>query len=187
MRRTSVKTILNKIDCGMTVIEKTIMLVMGVALFVLMTWCVLGRYCFSLSCPYQTELAQTFHIWLCFMGSSYLFAVNENSNVDIFPGRVMASKNMLFKKIYFTIIYLTDFIFVIPCVQYGIINIPMYAAQKTVYYGYSYIFIYGAAVLGFIMISLRIILCILDIWTGGYFEKYDPAMKAAGENGGAEA
>lgn len=99
----------------------------------------------------------------------------------------MASKNMLFKKIYFTIIYLTDFIFVIPCVQYGIINIPMYAAQKTVYYGYSYIFIYGAAVLGFIMISLRIILCILDIWTGGYFEKYDPAMKAAGENGGAEA
>lgn len=181
------KTLLNKIDHGMAAFEKTVMLVMGVALFVLMTWCVLGRYVFRLSCPYQTELAQTFHMWLCFLGSSYLFSINDNPNVEIFPSKVMACKNMLFKKIYFTIVYLSCYIFVIPCVQYGIINIPKYAAQKTVYYGYSFIWVYGAAVFGFIMIAIRIALCILDIWFGTYFEKYGPAAKTTEEDGGAQS
>ena len=184
------KTVLNKVDHSLAAVEKAVMLVMGVALFVLMTWCVLGRYVFRLSCPYQTELAQTFHIWLCFFGSSYLFSINENSSVDIFPEKVMASSNLLFKKIYFTIVYLTNMIFVIPCVQYGIKNIPSYYAQKTVYYGYSYIFIYGAAVLGFVLIAIRIILCILDIWCGDYFvkyaDKYSTTVKIEDE-GGAEA
>lgn len=181
------KNALNKIDHGLAAFEKTVMLVMGVALFLLMTWCVLARYFFSLSCPYQTELAQTFHIWLCFLGSSYLFSINDNPNVEIFPSRVMESKNMTFKKIYFTIVYLTNYIFVLPCVIYGIDNIPMYMAQKTVYFGYSYIFIYGAAVFGFIMIAIRIALCILDIWFGSYFEKYGPDALSTGEAGGVQA
>ncbi len=180
------KTALNTIDRGLAAFERAVMLVMGVALFVLMTWCVLGRYCFRLSCPYQTELAQTFHMWLCFLGSSYLFSINDNPNVEIFPSKVMASKNMLFKRVYFTLVYLTNYIFVLPCVYYGIINIPNYMAQKTVYYGYSFIYVYGAAVFGFIMIAIRIALCILDIWFGTYFEKYGPPA-AAEEEGGAKA
>ena len=183
------KTVLRKVDGGLASVEKAIMLVMGVALFVLMTWCVLARYVFRLPTPYQTEFAQTFHIWLCFFGSSYLFSTNENSSVDIFPEQFMTSSNLLLKKIYFTLIYLTNYIFVIPCVQYGIKNLPSYYAQKTVYYGYSYIFIYGAAVLGFILIAFRITLCILDIWCGEYFEKYGDKYKTTAqleEEGGAE-
>ncbi|MCI8688747.1 MAG: TRAP transporter small permease subunit [Oscillibacter sp.] len=176
------KTVITKIDQGMAVFEKSVSLVMGVLLFVLMTWCVIARYCFALPCPYQTELAQTFHIWLCFMGSSYLFSINDNPSVEIFSGKVIASKNMTYKKVYFTLLALTNYIFVVPCVYYGIQNLPQYAAQKTTYLGYSYIWIYGAAVFGFIMIAVRIALRIAGYWSGMYLDGPNEAIK----NGGAE-
>lgn len=108
------KTVINKIDHGMAAVEKTVSLVAGVLLFALMTWCVLARYFFALSAPYQTELAQTFHIWLCFMGSSYLFSINDNPSVEIFSGKVLAGKNKTFKKVYFTILYLSEYILCFP-------------------------------------------------------------------------
>ncbi len=173
---------INAIDHGLAKAEKLFVVVNGVLLFLLMTWCVIARYILHLSAPYQTELAQTFHIWLCFVASSLLFSTNENSSVDIFPDKVMRSKNMTFKKVYFTLIYLTDLILVYPCLKYGIKNIPRYYAQKTVNLGYSYIFVYGAAIVGFALIAFRILLCVLDIWSGQYFEKYGPKT----EEGGAD-
>lgn len=178
------KTVINKIDHGMAAVEKTVSLVAGVLLFALMTWCVLARYFFALSAPYQTELAQTFHIWLCFMGSSYLFSINDNPSVEIFSGKVLAGKNKTFKKVYFTILYLSEYIFVLPCVYWGIQNLPSYYAQKSTYLGYSYIWTYGAAVVGFLMIAIRIALRIAGFWAGMYLD--GPEDGETEEAGGAQ-
>lgn len=79
------------------------------------------------------------------MGSSYLFSINDNPSVEIFSGKVLAGKNKTFKKVYFTILYLSEYIFVLPCVYWGIQNLPSYYAQKSTYLGYSYIWTYGAS------------------------------------------
>lgn len=166
------KSAIKKIDKTLANIERPIMFISGLLLFVLMTWCVITRYFFHISTPYQTELAQTFHIWLCFIGSSYLFSLNANPSVEIFSDKVMHSKNILFKKIYFTIVWLLNLVFIFPCLYYAILNIPKYTAQVTAYLGYSYIWVYGAGIVGFGLMLFRIFLRIAGFWSGLYLETY---------------
>lgn len=164
---------IEKISVGLTKIEKPLMFISGLLMFLLMTWCVLARYFFQMSAPYQTELAQTFHIWLCFIGSSYLFANDENPSVEIFSSRAANSKNILFKKIYFTILWLANLVFILPCLYYAIQNIPNYIARTTIYLGYSYIYIYGAGILGFALMTFRILLRVAGFWCGLYLPEGD--------------
>lgn len=171
-RSDCMKSAIEKLDKTLANIERPIMFISGLLLFVLMTWCVITRYFFHISTPYQTELAQTFHIWLCFIGSSYLFSLNANPSVEIFSDKVMHSKNILFKKVYFTIVWLLNLVFIFPCLYYAILNIPKYTAQVTAYLGYSYIWVYGAGIVGFGLMLFRIFLRIAGFWSGLYLETY---------------
>ena len=167
------KDFIEKVDLGLRKIERPIMFISGFLMFLLMTWCVIARYFLILATPYQTELAQTFHIWLCFIGSSYLFAADENPRVEIFSGRVANSQNLLFKKIYFSVMWLACLVFILPCLYYAILNIPKYIAQSTIYLRYSYIFVYGAGIVGFALMTFRILLRVAGFWCGIYLPEGD--------------
>ena len=181
-RRIAMKNLIIKIDVGLQKIERPLMFLSGMLLFLLMTWCVIARYFFHISTPYQTEVAQTFHIWFCFIGSSYLFALNANPCVELFSDKIAASKNMLLKKIYFSLVWLLNLVFIVPCLYYAILNIPKYAAQLTTYLGYTYLWIYGAGIVGFAMMLFRIVLRVAGFWVGLYL---DDSTEKDKEQGGA--
>ncbi len=176
------KEIIIKIDKGLASIEKPAMVINAALMFLLMTWCVVARG-FEISTPYQTELAQTFHIWLCFIGGSYLFSNNENPSVELISEKVGKSNNLFFKRCYFSLITLLPLVFIGTCLYYGIVNIPRYAAQTTIYLGYSYIYIYGAAILGFALMTFRIILRVLGYWNGLYLPKGTAELESGVVNG----
>ena len=162
------KSIIEKTNLGLAKVERVIMFVSGILMFTLMTWCVFARAILNLATPYQTELAQTFHIWLCFIGSSYLFSGNENPGVEIFADKVAQSRNITFKRIYFSIIWLASLVFILPCLYYAVLNIPKYVAQSTIYLRYSYILVYGAGIIGFGLMTFRILLRVTGFWCGLY-------------------
>lgn len=89
---------------------------------------------------------------------------------------------MLLKKIYFSIVWLLNLVFIVPCLYYAILNIPKYAAQLTTYLGYSYLWIYGAGIVGFAMMLFRIVLRVAGFWVGLYL---DDSTEKDKEQGGA--
>ncbi len=161
------KSLILSIDKGLGSIEKPLMVLNAALMFLLMTWAVIARV-FGIPVAYQSELAQTFHIWLCFIGGSYLFSNNENPSVELFSDKVGKSDKILFKKCYFTLITLLPLVFIGPCLYYGIQNIPRYVAQTTIYLDYSYIYVYGAAIVGFALMTFRIFLRVAGYWNGLY-------------------
>lgn len=156
-------TIVEKIDKVLTRFEKNLMFVTGLALFVLMVWCVIARYSLSVPTPYQGELTKTLHIWLCFIGGSYAISVNGQPSVEIFLDKVLLSKNIVFRKVYSILIYMLSLFFLVPCLFYAIKQSPLYARQVTTYLGYSYLWVYGGGIIGLAMMCFRYLLKIVEI------------------------
>ena len=165
--------IVKKIDKGLQCFEKPMMFITGTALFALMVWAVAARFIFAIPTAYQPELAQLLHLWLCFMGGSYLISINGHPFVEIFPDKVIKSRNVPFKKVYFTLIYLLTLFFIVPCFYYGVKQIPLYMKQVTIYLQINYIWVYGGGILGFGMMIFRTLLRIVGIWSGLYIGEDD--------------
>ena len=162
--------VVNMIDAWFMRFEKLIMFVASVLLFGLILSGVFLRYFLYIPMPYQEELAAMFHVWMCFMGVSYLMSSDGHPAVEVLSSRIRESSNIILKKIYFTIIYLIMFFFVVLACIYGFTQVPMYLTQVTTYLGISYIYRYGGGILGMLLMSIRCLLKIVEIWAG---EKYD--------------
>lgn len=155
-----------KLDIGLTYVEKPIMFVFGVLLFGIMCWVVLARFVLEIPTAYQTELTKLFHIWLCFVGGSYLIRVNGHPAVEIFPDRIKANARPLVRKLYFSLIYILIFIFVGVLFFQAWKMVPLYMRQVTTYLSISYIWIYGGGLVGLFLMSLRCLIKIVYIWGG---------------------
>lgn len=159
--------IIAKIDRFLRYIEKSIMFVTGLALFTLMCFGVLARYILNIPTPYQTEMSKLLYIWMCFLGGSYLVGIDGHPYVGILPDRVLRARNKTLKKAYFVVIYLLSLCFLAPLLFYAFKQIPLYLLQVTTYLEISYIWVYGGAIIGLVLMVFRYACKILSILVGG--------------------
>ncbi len=155
-----------KLDHGLTYFEKPVMFLFGLLLFGIMCWVVVARFILNIPTAYQTELTKLFHLWMCFVGGSYLIHTNGHPAVEIFPDRIKAKASPFVRKLYFSLIYLIIFAFVATLFYQAVKMIPLYKRQVTTYLYISYIYIYGGGIVGMGLMSLRCLIKLVYVWGG---------------------
>jgi len=159
--------VISRIDKGIEYIEKKIMATSGILLLSLLIFVVFARY-FCISTAYEGELTKLFHIWMVFFGASWLIKSEGHPGVEILKVKIIESPNIniIVKKIYLTYIYVIMLSFVFLAFSCGIQLMPLYARQKTIYFGISYAFVYGGGIFGMLFMIIRCFLKISKIWKG---------------------
>lgn len=155
---------LKKIDGLLKRFELTIMFLAGLSLLGLINLTVLCRYFLKVPTPFDVELAKTFHIWLAFIGASYLVGTNGHPAVEFISSKIAASSNRTVKLLYFSVIYLIMLLFIFLGFITGFRSMPLYAKQVTNYLSLSYAIIYGGGVLGLFLMSIRCLMKITELW-----------------------
>ncbi|MCG0275489.1 MAG: TRAP transporter small permease subunit [Thermosediminibacteraceae bacterium] len=155
---------LEKIDGLLKQFELFVMFLAGVMLFGLVVLTVTCRYLLKIPTPFDTELARTFHIWLAFIGSSYLVSKDGHPAVEFISSKVSTSSNRTFKIFYFSIIYFIMLLFIVPAFVTGLRLMPLYAKQVTNYLSMPYSIIYGGGILGLFLMIVRCLMKITGLW-----------------------
>lgn len=154
------------VDKGLANVEKPVMFIFGTLLFGIMCFVVFARFILHIPTAYQTELTKFFHIWMCFVGASYLIGVNGHPAVELFSDKVKENASPIVRKLYFTVIYLVILAFVGTAFWFAMSQWKLYARQVTTYLSISYIWVNGGAILGLFMMSLRCLIKLIYIWGG---------------------
>ena len=156
--------LVSRVDHGLVVVERSLMFIFGLLLFAIMVFVVFARVLLALPTPYQTELTRFFHIWMCFIGSSYLIGTNGHPAVEFISDRIKTRP--LVKDVYFTGLYLAILVFLGATLVSALIQVPLYIRQVSTYLEISVIWINGGLILGIFLMILRCIIKIVYIWGG---------------------
>jgi len=155
---------LKKVDGVLKRFELTIMFLAGLGLLGLINLTVLCRYFLKVPTPFDVELAKTFHIWLAFIGASYLVGTNGHPAVEFISSKFSSSPSRTAKAMYFSMIYLIILVFVFLGFITGLRSMPLYAKQVTNYLSLSYAIIYGGGVLGLFLMTVRCLMKMIELW-----------------------
>ena len=158
--------ILTAIDDTMARIERPIMFIFGFAMFYVMCHAVIARYVFNVSSPWMMEVPRLFHIWMCFVGGSYLIRTNRHPVVEYFSDKVRSKGDVLLRRLHFTFVYIVMLIFIGATLYYAWRQIPMFVMQRTMYLRMSFIYVNGGLYVGLIFMVIRILLKIGYVWKG---------------------
>jgi TRAP-type C4-dicarboxylate transport system permease small subunit len=148
-------------------IELLFMVIGSILLFLNMTWSVVARYCLAIAAPYTEELSIMLYVWLTFWGVSYLISKDGHPSIEIFSSKVKKSSNKIVRNYYFTFNYAVMLFFVGIVGITGLSMMPKYISQKTISLGISYGFIYGMGIIVMLIMSVRCLFKIVEIWLGG--------------------
>ena len=158
--------VLTFIDNALAMIEKPIMFIFGFALFYVMCHSVIARYFFHTSSPWMMELPRMFHIWMCFVGGSYLIRTNGHPAVGYFSDKIRDKGDCLQRRLYFTFTYLAMIIFVGSTLYFAWQQIPLFMMQRTMYLRMPFIYVNGGALLGLALMNIRLLIKIGYVWKG---------------------
>ena len=142
------------------------MFLSGLILFGIMCFVVFARFVLKIPTAYQTELTKFFHIWMCFVGASYLIGVDGHPAVEFFADKVKHKAKPIVRKIYFTVLHVLVLAFLIPTLYSALKQAPLYARQVTTYLSISYLWINGGAIVGLFLMVIRSFIKIVFVWGG---------------------
>ena len=158
--------LLSKIDKKIVTLERFLMFFFGLLLFAIMIWVVLARFILNVPTPYQTELTKFFHIWMCFIGGSFLIGTNGHPSVEFITDKVKNKARPLVKGLYFTGLYLAVLVFLIAAFISAVRQIPLYIRQISTYLEISYIWVNGGVIVGLFLMIFRCLAKIAYTWGG---------------------